>query len=346
MGTVSVIIPIYNVEKYLRTCVDSVIGQTYRDLQIILVDDGSTDRCGAICDAYAQKDDRVTVIHQENGGPSAARNNGMLHALGEYIIFVDADDQLFPLSIQSMVNYVNQTDAELVLGGYLDRSPYGEFEIYEFNSGVDTKEKLISAVINGTGGVLWAKLFRTEIIAANGIRLNNKVHFSEDMLFVLEYIQYVHKWGNVQVPVYMYNRQNESSLTKKKSKSLISSYTIFAVELKKILIQLGMNPEKAERIADQKIVGFIDDILKRAKHPKNVFKSVCGNDVSFAAIMSGNVILPKSIQYAMQNQWGYIYILNKRDELRSRISIIWHWLLRMRKNEFLCGHLLGEKPWG
>ena len=252
MGTVSVIIPIYNVEKYLKACVDSVLGQTYQDLQIILVDDGSTDRSGKICDDYAQIDDRVTVIHQENAGPSVARNNGILNARGKYIIFVDADDQLFPLTIQSMVNYANQTDAELVLGGYLDRSPYGEVEIYEFNSGVDTKDKLITAVTNGTGGVLWAKLFRTEIIAANGIRLNNKVHFSEDMLFVLEYIQYVHQWGSIQIPVYKYNRLNESSLTKKKDEKLISSYAVFSVELTKILTQLGVESEIASKITNQK----------------------------------------------------------------------------------------------
>lgn len=331
MGTVSVIIPIYNVEKYLRACVDSVLGQTYQDLQIILVDDGSTDQSGKICDDYAQKDDRVTVIHQENGGPSAARNNGILHAIGEYIVFVDADDQLFPLSLQYMVDCIAKTGAAIVFGGYLDRSPYGEVEIYEFNSGVDTKDKLITTITRGTGGVLWAKLFRTEIIAQNRIQLNNKVHFSEDMLFVLEYMQYVDQWSNVQIPVYLYNRLNESSLTKKIDEKLITSYTLFAVELTKKLIQLGVESEIASQISNQKIVGFIDAILKSSSHPQSVFESVYGNNVIFSAITSGDVCVPKSIQYAIQNKWFYMRMLKKSDELRSKISIIWHSLLRKRK---------------
>lgn len=331
IGTVSVIIPIYNVEKYLRACVDSVLGQTYQDLQIILVDDGSTDQSGKLCDVYAQKDERVKVIHQANSGPSAARNNGIRHARGKYIIFVDADDQLFPLSLQYMVDCIAKTGAEIVFGGYLDRSPYGEFEIYEFNSEVDTKDKLITAVTSGTGGVLWAKLFRKDIIAENRIQLNNEVHFSEDMLFVLEYIQHVHQWANVPIPVYLYNRLNESSLTRKIDEKLITSYTLFAVELTKKLIQLGVESEIASKISNQKIVGFIDVILKSSSQPQSVFESVCGNNVIFSAITSGNVCLPKSIQYAIQNKWFYMRILRTSDELRSKISIIWHRLLRMRK---------------
>ena len=331
MGTVSVIIPIYNVEKYLGACVDSVLGQTYQDLQIILVDDGSTDQSGKFCDAYAQKDDRVTVIHQANSGPSAARNNGILHAMGEYIIFVDADDQLFPFSIQCMVDCITKTEAEIVFGGYLDRSPYGEFEIYEFNSGINSKEKVITAVINGTGGVLWAKLFRTEIITENRIQLNNKVRFSEDMLFVLDYIQYVRQWASVQNPVYLYNRLNESSLTKKQDEKLITSYALFAGELTKKLIQLGVESEKASKISNQKIVGFIDAILRNSAHTRSAFDEVCRNNVFFSAVTSENVCLPKTILYAIQNKWLYIDALNKRDKLRSKIGIIWHRLLRMRE---------------
>ena len=90
----SVIIPVYKVEKYLRQCVDSVINQTYKNLEIILVDDGSPDNCGKICDEYAQKDRRIKVIHQENQGVSAARNLGTKLAQGEYITYVDSDDWL------------------------------------------------------------------------------------------------------------------------------------------------------------------------------------------------------------------------------------------------------------
>ncbi|HJA50079.1 MAG TPA: glycosyltransferase, partial [Candidatus Fusicatenibacter intestinipullorum] len=89
---ISVIIPVYNVEKYLKRCLDSVINQTYKNLEIILIDDGSTDNSGKICDEYAQKDERIIVIHKENGGVSSARNKGLDICIGDYISFIDSDD--------------------------------------------------------------------------------------------------------------------------------------------------------------------------------------------------------------------------------------------------------------
>ena len=94
MTKISVIVPIYKVEKYLARCVDSIINQTYKNLEIILVDDGSPDGCGAMCDEYAKKDERIKVIHKENGGLSSARNAGLDIATGDYIAFVDSDDRL------------------------------------------------------------------------------------------------------------------------------------------------------------------------------------------------------------------------------------------------------------
>ena len=96
MPGISVIVPVYKVEKYLHECVDSILAQTFRDFELILVDDGSPDNCGAICDEYAAKDSRIRVIHQENQGLSGARNSGIDVARGEYITFVDADDSIEP----------------------------------------------------------------------------------------------------------------------------------------------------------------------------------------------------------------------------------------------------------
>lgn len=103
---ISVIIPIYNVEQYLEQCLDSVVNQTYRNLEIILVDDGSPDKCGAICDAYKAKDERIIVIHQENQGLSAARNAGLDICKGEYIAFVDSVDWVEADYIDAMLEYV------------------------------------------------------------------------------------------------------------------------------------------------------------------------------------------------------------------------------------------------
>lgn len=113
---ISVIVPIYKVEKYLRECLNSIVNQTYSNLEIILVDDGSPDNCGAICDEYAQKDPRVKVIHKSNGGLSDARNAGMKVMTGEYLMFVDSDDWLEPNAVELLYSLMMEHDTQLVIG--------------------------------------------------------------------------------------------------------------------------------------------------------------------------------------------------------------------------------------
>lgn len=113
----SVIVPVYNVEHYLRRCIDSIINQTYKNLEIILVDDGSQDHCGHICDEYAKRDSRIKVIHQKNGGLSAARNTGMDIATGDYIAFVDSDDYISLNMYQNMIHILEDKDLDIVCCG-------------------------------------------------------------------------------------------------------------------------------------------------------------------------------------------------------------------------------------
>ena len=127
---VSVIIPVYNVEKYLKQCVDSVIGQTYRDLEIILVDDGSTDHSGDMCDKYAEKDYRVKVIHKENGGASSARNIGIAVVSGEYVYMPDSDDYIDTYCIEKLLNCAMENNADLVF-----------FNAYSFTDGSNELSK-------------------------------------------------------------------------------------------------------------------------------------------------------------------------------------------------------------
>ncbi len=115
---ISIIVPIYKVEKYLKECVDSILGQTYTNLEIILVDDGSPDGCGSICDEYAMKDPRIRVIHKENGGLSDARNAGLDIASGDYYYFVDSDDMLPAHSIQTMLDFLREHDSDMVIAGF------------------------------------------------------------------------------------------------------------------------------------------------------------------------------------------------------------------------------------
>ncbi len=120
MPKISVIIPIYDVEKYLDKCVESVVNQTYKDLEIILVDDGSPDNCPAICDEWAKKDSRIVVLHKQNGGLSSARNAGLDIATGEFVGFVDSDDVILPKMYESLFNAINKNSADMSLCGFLN----------------------------------------------------------------------------------------------------------------------------------------------------------------------------------------------------------------------------------
>ena len=117
---ISIIVPVYNVEKYLHRCIESILNQTYKDLEIILVDDGSPDRCGQICDDYAQKDSRIKVIHKENGGLGLARNSGIAVCSGEYIMFLDSDDYLAVDAVQVLFDRILSDCSDLAVGKHMD----------------------------------------------------------------------------------------------------------------------------------------------------------------------------------------------------------------------------------
>ena len=117
-GMISVIVPIYGVDKYLEECIESIISQTYTKLEVILVDDGSPDRCGEICDRYAEMDNRITVIHQKNGGAAAARNAGLRIATGEFVAFVDGDDYLEPDAYEYLAAALVEHEADIAFGKF------------------------------------------------------------------------------------------------------------------------------------------------------------------------------------------------------------------------------------
>lgn len=114
---ISVIVPVFKVEKFLSKCIESILNQTYTDIEVILVDDGSPDKCGEICDLYAQRDKRVKVIHKENGGQASARNAGLEIATGDYISFIDSDDWIDKDMYEELLRVAKSTDADIVGGG-------------------------------------------------------------------------------------------------------------------------------------------------------------------------------------------------------------------------------------
>ena len=120
---ISIIVPVYNVEKYLERCIESIVNQTYKDIEIILVDDGSPDNCPVICDRYAEKDNRIKVIHKQNGGLINARKSGLEIAQGDYIGFVDSDDWIEPEMYEYFAQMINKYSPDMVLSCLLYTSP-------------------------------------------------------------------------------------------------------------------------------------------------------------------------------------------------------------------------------
>lgn len=208
---VSVIVPVYRVEKYLPQCVDSILEQTYTNLEVILVDDGSPDGCGAICDAYAAKDSRVKVIHKQNGGLSDARNAGMAVMTGEYVSFVDSDDMLAHHAVEVLLRIAQEKNADLVIGGH-DRFEMDPCE------GADGREAKVRCMTNveamadmlQNGCASWARLYRSELHAPVLFPVGE---INEDEAIVLHLLDRCKCVAMTDAVVYYYRCREESITT-------------------------------------------------------------------------------------------------------------------------------------
>lgn len=180
---ISVIIPVYNVEKYLSQCLDSVIGQTYQNLEIIIIDDGSTDNSGKMCDIYAQKDPRVQVIHQNNAGVSAARNMGLKTAKGAYIGFVDADDYIRPDMYEYLYQLITQDNANIAMCNWYSDG-------LSVTNPINTAYRLIPAseiFVYGHYPNPVNKLFRAKLLENQWF--DPEITYGEDAFFIFELIK-------------------------------------------------------------------------------------------------------------------------------------------------------------
>lgn len=209
---ISIIVPVYNVEKYLSKCLDSIVNQTYKNLEIILVDDGSTDNSGDICDEYANKDNRIKVIHKENGGLSDARNKGMNIAKGEYVGFVDSDDYIAKDMYEYLYAFAVKNDLDVAMCASCD--VYEDKIIYPKNFEsiiLDKKEKIIENIfINPFGGAavsVCSKLFKYDVI--KNIRFDLGKTY-EDVYFLLKWIANTNKFGRCDKVKYYYVQRGES----------------------------------------------------------------------------------------------------------------------------------------
>ncbi len=212
---ISVIVPVYKVEQYLHECVDSILAQTYTNLEIILVDDGSPDNCPAICDEYAAKDPRVRVIHKQNGGASSARNDGIKHCTGKYVAFIDSDDTIAPDWIENL--YTAISDRDFVISGltYVKNS--------EKDSVIPQNTKLVDLVKCSLFGYTCNKLYKRDALDGHeycgGLR--------EDLLFNLSIIASGRSYTISEACGYYYFQRQESLLH---TVSVSDIHTVFDFE--------------------------------------------------------------------------------------------------------------------
>ena len=213
--TVSIIVPVYNAEDYITRCIESIISQEYTDFELLLVNDGSRDASGAICDAFASRDSRIQVIHKENTGVSDSRNIAISQARGTYIQFLDSDDWITPDATKLLVRSAKEYHCDLVIADFYrvagERvSHKGDIE----DDTVMTKEEFAAHMMENPAdyyyGVLWNKLYRRDILEEHHLRMDTSISWCEDFMFNLEYIRYAEVFYALQVPIYYYLKRKGS----------------------------------------------------------------------------------------------------------------------------------------
>lgn len=206
----SIIVPVYNAKDYLEKCVDSILGQKFENWELLLINDGSTDSSGCICDKYANKDNRIKVLHQKNAGPGSARNNGLDNACGEFVVFVDSDDWVDSTFLSDYLEPMRSFD--IVYQGH--RKEYDNMSIEICNLELNTSD--VSVAIKKLWeydyfGYTCLKCFRRSIIETNNIRFDTDIFFREDTIFTARYFKYVRNVKVLPLANYHY-RYLDSSL--------------------------------------------------------------------------------------------------------------------------------------
>lgn len=221
---ISIIVPVYNVEKYLTKCIDSILSQTYTDWELILIDDGSIDQSGKICDEYICKDSRIKTTHKKNEGVSRARNTGIALAKGEYICFIDSDDWIDPTYLEDFKVQEQQCDF------YFSGALYDTYDkVYSYKkytekycqNRYEIKEEFFNQDLL-SNGYPWGKLYKTQIIKDNKLRFNENLAINEDHIFVFQYFTCINTLYITNTAGYHYTVFDNSG---RKLSSKINSYT-------------------------------------------------------------------------------------------------------------------------
>lgn len=273
---VSVIVPIYNAKDHIARCVESIRRQTYRNLQILLLNDGSQDVSLEVCRMFAQVDGRITLIDKENSGVSATRNLGMRAARGEYLQFVDADDTLQPYATELLVQRARDSGADMVIAHYNRVEPPREHEraraprrVEDADPGFDprTRVQTFGFLMEGPltkaefayglmqepasfyYGVMWNKLYRAEIVRAHpDVVCSEELDYSEDFYFNLSFIRYAERFYALSTPIYNYVQNPQSLVHNLNPMKVLTTRWELSAYYKDLYRQLGLYEENRIRL--------------------------------------------------------------------------------------------------
>jgi len=264
---VSIVVPIYNVESYLERCIQTLLNQTLKDIEIILIDDGSPDHCPQICNEYAQKDSRIKVIHKKNAGLGYARNSGLEIARGKYLAFVDSDDYVEANMYEILYNKIKDSNSDVVFCNYKENYGNGYYvEKKDFTQEMifledDINDFSLDSIASAPGikkerkfaFSVWRGLFRNDIIKKNNLQfVSERRYVSEDIPFLLDYFHYCKKITFIPHILYVYTQTNQTSLTRLLSKEKIEA----TVNLYYLLNKKMQNTDTAKERTTRMLIGI------------------------------------------------------------------------------------------
>lgn len=259
---ISVIVPVYNVEEYLHRCVDSILAQTFTDFELLLIDDGSTDNSGRICDEYAEKDERVKVIHKENGGVSSARNVGLNNARGYLVCFCDSDDWV---SKDWLQYFITKKDFDMIIQGYTYKKIGENSNVYfsrlnKYNGNKNDLDIMLQDCFSANNmGYLWCRAFKRSIIEIHSIRFNREYVLKEDECFILHFLKYINTFLMLDVCSYHYYLNTNIRIKYKEANPVLCGKCEYEILL---LLNSCLNIKRSKPIVTRQISSIIYFIIE------------------------------------------------------------------------------------
>lgn len=326
MSCLSIIIPVYNAEKYLNKCIDSILNQSFKDFELLLIDDGSKDLSGKICDKYAEVDERVKVFHIQNGGPAKARNLGIKYATGIYREFVDADDELIPEALENLYILTKNNPDIIIADSQIitaDEKVKNIISI-EKNDQINVEEYLknLNTVRKATLlHYIWNKWYKRELICENRIIFDENERLGEDFLFNCEIIDKADCVWGTDILLYKYYKRDNGSLSGKYIENELSrrrkmdSTFLQLYENKKIkeecynLISRMIGSITLASIQGVFMPGSPDNLKEKKLYVQEFLNSEYLNYINFYSQNKGLTKSEKIASILLKNKWIYLYLI-------------------------------------